>query len=46
MFGDNVNLAPAPAHGEQTAEILAELGYSDEAIDTLIADGIVQAGGH
>ncbi len=46
MFGDNLNLAPAPAHGEQTAEILAELGYSDEAIDTLIADGIVQTGEH
>ena len=46
MFGDNLNLAPAPAHGEQTTEILAELGYSDEAIDTLIADGIVQTGEH
>ena len=46
MFGDNLNLAPAPAHGEQTTEILGELGYSDEAIDTLIAGGIVQTGEH
>ncbi len=31
----------APAHGAQTASILRDLGYSDERIDTLRAEGVV-----
>lgn len=32
---------PAPGHGEHSAEILAELGYSDERIAGLARDGII-----
>jgi crotonobetainyl-CoA:carnitine CoA-transferase CaiB-like acyl-CoA transferase len=34
-------LRPAPRLGEQTAEILAECGYSEQAIDSLVTQGVV-----
>jgi crotonobetainyl-CoA:carnitine CoA-transferase CaiB-like acyl-CoA transferase len=33
--------APAAALGEHSLDLLAELGYSDDAIATLVADGVV-----
>jgi alpha-methylacyl-CoA racemase len=36
---------PAPALGEHTAELLAELGYSAEEVGRLQEQGIVKAGG-
>ncbi len=33
-----------PGAGEHTREILAELGYGDEQIAALVADGIVVEG--
>nr|VFK36698.1 MAG: Crotonobetainyl-CoA:carnitine CoA-transferase CaiB [Candidatus Kentron sp. SD]VFK40235.1 MAG: Crotonobetainyl-CoA:carnitine CoA-transferase CaiB [Candidatus Kentron sp. SD] len=32
---------PAPRRGEHTTEILAELGYSDDRIQTLARDGVI-----
>lgn len=34
---------PAPRLGEQTAELLSELGYPPERIEALLADGVVSA---
>lgn len=34
---------PMPKQGGDTRDVLAKLGYSDEAIDKLIADGVVKA---
>lgn len=41
MFGDQLELLPAPVHGEHTREILNELGYAGEDVEELIADGNV-----
>jgi crotonobetainyl-CoA:carnitine CoA-transferase CaiB-like acyl-CoA transferase len=35
---------PPPLLGQQTTEVLAELGYSPEEIDALVASGAAQAG--
>jgi len=42
MFGEDLALSPAPRLGEQTREILGELGYADDAISDLLAAGIVR----
>ena len=42
MFGEDLSLSPAPRLGEQTYEILTELGYSNEAIGDLLASGVVR----
>jgi len=34
---------PAPLLGQHTREVLAAHGYSDAAIDALIAEGVVEA---
>jgi crotonobetainyl-CoA:carnitine CoA-transferase CaiB-like acyl-CoA transferase len=36
---------PAPLPGAHTREVLAELGYAGLAVDTLVADGVVEAAG-
>src|SRR4030095_15703194 len=35
--------APAPAQGEHTLDVLREVGYAQDTIDTLIAAGAVRA---
>ena len=42
MFGEQVDLSPAPELGEHTAEILVELGYSQKNVRVLLADGVVR----
>ena len=42
MFGEDLSLSPAPRLGEQTYEVLTELGYSNEAIGDLLASGVVR----
>lgn len=42
MFGEDLALSPAPRLGEQTREILGELGYADDAISDLLAAGVVR----
>ncbi len=42
MFGEDLALTPAPRLGEQTGEILSELGYDDDAISELLAAGVVR----
>ena len=37
-------LGPAHENGAHTREILKELGYAEDAIDALVADGIVHEG--
>jgi crotonobetainyl-CoA:carnitine CoA-transferase CaiB-like acyl-CoA transferase len=41
---EGASLLPAPGLGDQSREILTELGVSDLAIDELIASGTVRAG--
>jgi crotonobetainyl-CoA:carnitine CoA-transferase CaiB-like acyl-CoA transferase len=36
---------PAPLHGQHTAEVLREAGYSDNQVRGLLAEGIVKAAG-
>ena len=40
-FGAELELAPAPLHGEHTTEILGELAYDPDNITQLHADGVV-----
>jgi crotonobetainyl-CoA:carnitine CoA-transferase CaiB-like acyl-CoA transferase len=35
---------PSPLYGQHTAEVLGELGYSEEEIRTLAADGVIALG--
>ncbi len=42
MFGENLELSPAPMLGEHSREILAELGYDDDALDMLVANDVVK----
>jgi crotonobetainyl-CoA:carnitine CoA-transferase CaiB-like acyl-CoA transferase len=34
---------PAPAFGEHTADVLAELGYGRDDVATLVAEGVAVA---
>jgi crotonobetainyl-CoA:carnitine CoA-transferase CaiB-like acyl-CoA transferase len=42
--GDRKTFIPAPKIGQQSVEILRELGYSGEDIDALIAAGVTLDG--
>ena len=42
MFGDELDLSPAPRLGEHSAEILGELGYSASRISSLSEDGVIR----
>ena len=42
MFGEQLYLSPAPALGEHASKILGELGYSDNDIHSLLANGVVR----
>ncbi|MDJ0847581.1 MAG: CaiB/BaiF CoA-transferase family protein [Myxococcota bacterium] len=41
---EKVAARPAPEIGQHTREVLVELGYTDERIEKLVADGAVRAG--
>jgi crotonobetainyl-CoA:carnitine CoA-transferase CaiB-like acyl-CoA transferase len=41
-MGESLDLAPAPAHGEHTAELLAELGFAADRIDKLRDAGVIR----
>jgi crotonobetainyl-CoA:carnitine CoA-transferase CaiB-like acyl-CoA transferase len=41
MFGEEIILSPAPMLGEQTAEVLIELGYDQPTIDSLKIEGVI-----
>ncbi len=40
----DVPIAPAPHLGQHTSEVLREIGFSDEAIETLLKDKVVHQG--
>ncbi len=42
IFGEELELLPAPMQGEHSRGILGELGYSDEDIDELQASGVIR----
>jgi len=42
MFGEELELSPAPMQGEHSREILAELGYDEDTLETLIKNGVVK----
>jgi formyl-CoA transferase/CoA:oxalate CoA-transferase len=47
LAGERMRHASAPPElGEHTAEVLRELGYSDEDVEALAASGVVRVGGH
>ncbi|MCE2473506.1 MAG: CoA transferase [Anaerolineae bacterium] len=39
---DTIRRQPAPTHGEHTAELLREIGYSDGETRTLMKDGVIR----
>ncbi len=41
MFGEEITLTPAPMMGEQTTEVLIELGYDQPTIDSLKLAGVI-----
>jgi crotonobetainyl-CoA:carnitine CoA-transferase CaiB-like acyl-CoA transferase len=41
MFGEEITLSPAPMLGEQTTEVLIELGYDQSTIDSLKVEGVI-----
>ncbi|MXY04273.1 MAG: CoA transferase [Gammaproteobacteria bacterium] len=43
IFGEQLDLLPAPMQGEHSREILSELGYSDEDIDGLQTSGVIRS---
>lgn len=43
VFGEQLELLPAPMQGEHSREILSELGYSDEDIDGLQSAGVIRS---
>ena len=45
ISGHAIRMTPPPAHGGQTCEIAAELGYTDDEIAAMIADRVLFAGG-
>ncbi|MBT4160949.1 MAG: CoA transferase [Gammaproteobacteria bacterium] len=42
MFGEDLELSPAPVLGEHTREILTELGFTSERIETLLGEGVIR----
>ena len=42
MFGTSLDLSPAPTHGEHSAEILQEHGYTKDRVQTLQAEGVIK----
>ena len=42
MFGSDVELSPAPMLGEQSTEILAELGYEKATINAYLDNGVIK----
>ena len=42
MFGEQLELLPAPMQGEHSRDILTELGYSGGDIDALQASGVIR----
>ena len=42
MFGEELELSPAPLLGEHSRGILAELGYPPAKIDELAAAGVIR----
>ena len=41
MFKEDITLSAAPMRGEQSAEILSELGFEEDRINTLIEKGVI-----
>ena len=39
---DELDLREAPAHGEHSAELLGEIGYTDDQIERLLLAGIIR----
>ncbi len=42
LGGDGISRLPAPAHGEHTAELLRDVGYSDGETRTLMKNGVIR----
>ncbi len=41
--GEDLDLSPAPVLGEHTREILNELGFTSERIETLLGEGVIRS---
>ncbi len=42
IFGGSISLAPAPTHGQHTAEVLTEIGYEQSTIGRLATEGVIK----